>query len=151
MDTPLLARTVRPVVLMAGLILPTSCAKAPPKPDRLATHPVSGSLLIDGVPALRAAITFHRTTPWPDGKACGPSAMTDDNGSFRMTTFRVYDGVPVGEYKVTIVAEYAEKGGTEVPVPDLLKGKYSDREKTPLSVTIREGENELEQFDLASQ
>lgn len=151
MDTPLLIRTARPVALLAGLVLPLACAKTPPKPDRLATHPVSGSLLIDGVPALRAAITFHRTTPWPDGKACGPSAMTDDNGSFRMTTFRVYDGVPVGEYKVTIVAEYVDKGGADVSVPDLLKGKYSDREKTPLSVTVREGENELDQFDLTTQ
>ena len=151
MNTLRLTGTVRPAALLAGLILPLACAKAPPKPERLPTHPVAGSLLIDGVPAVRAAITFHRTTPWPDGKACGPSAMTDDNGSFRMTTFRVYDGVPVGEYKVTILAEYVTKDGADVPVPDLLKGKYSDREKTPLSVRIQEGENELDQFDLTTQ
>lgn len=131
------------------LVVLCGCAKEPVK-VRPATFPVSGSLLIDGTPAVRAAITFHRTTPAADGKVYGPSAHTDDNGSFRITTFTAYDGAPPGEYKVTITAPWISKEGQDVEVPDLLRGKYADSKTTPLTVVVAERENELEQFDLSA-
>jgi len=126
------------------------CAKRLETPTRATTYPVSGSLLINGSPAIRAAITFHPAAPAADGKAHGPAAHTDDNGGFRLTTFSAYDGAPPGDYRVTVVANWVSQSGQDVEVPDLLKGKFSDPAKSPLRITVREGENELEQFDLKS-
>ena len=141
-----------PVWLFSVLLLMVSAGCGnPPAKVYPATSPVSGSLLVDGVPAIRARIVFHPVAPGPDGKVHGPSASTDDNGSFRLTTFSAYDGAPPGEYKVTIVAEWVDQKGVDVGVPDLLKGRYRDPKTTPLTITVKEGENDLEQFDLKSE
>jgi hypothetical protein len=114
-------------------------------------YPVSGKVLVDGKPAVRATVKFNPSGPHADGKLYAPSTFTDDDGSFRMTTFEAGDGAPAGEYTVTVVANYAVKDGQDVPVPDLLGGRYSDPKKTPLKVTVREEDNALAPFDLKSR
>lgn len=114
-------------------------------------YPVSGKVLVDGRAAVRATIAFHLLSPGPDGKSYGPSTFTDDGGAFKLTTFEAGDGAPPGEYAVTGVANYVVKGGQDVPVPDLLNGKYADPKTTPLKVTVREEPNALAPFDLKSR
>jgi len=121
--------------------------KGPEWPRR---YPVSGTVLVDGRPAVRAAVTFHPAAPHADGKTYAPSTFTDDAGAFKLTTVEVGDGAPAGEYVVTIVANYVVKDGQDVPVPDALKGQYADPKKSQLKVTVREGDNVLPPFDLKS-
>lgn len=116
-----------------------------------ACYPVSGKVLVDGKPAVRASVTFHPLTPQPDGSLFGPSTFTNDDGSFQLTTFTSGDGAPAGEYAVTIVVNYIVKGGDDVPVPDLLNGRYADAKRSPLKVTVREEVNALKAFDLKSR
>lgn len=113
-------------------------------------YPVTGQVLVDGKPAVRAVVTFHPAGPHPDGKTYAPSTFTDDDGRFRLTTFEAGDGAPPGDYTVTVVASYIFKDGQDIPVKDLLKGRYADPKSSQLKITVREEDNALAPFDLKS-
>lgn len=114
-------------------------------------YPVTGKVLVDGQPAVRASIAFHPLAPSADGKSYGASTFTDDQGAFRLTTFEAGDGAPPGDYRVTIVANFAVQDGQDVPVPDLLGGRYSDAAASELKVTVREGDNAIPPFEFTSR
>lgn len=130
-------------------LLLAGCSTADPWPKR---YPVSGSVRVDGKPAVRAIVTFHpKASLAPGGKSFSPSTFTDDDGSFQLTTVDAGDGAPAGEYTVTVVANYIVKDGQDVSVPDLLGGCFADPKTSPLKVTVREQVNQLEPFDLKSR
>lgn len=130
-----------PVVL--GLVL-SGCGGGPELPT---CYPVSGRVLVDGTPVVRAVVRFHPQAPQPDGKTYGGSTFTDDDGAFRLTTFTAGDGVPAGEYVVTISAKWESRHGQDVGVPDLFGGKYATPEKSTLKVTVADKPVELEPYD----
>lgn len=113
-------------------------------------YPVSGKVLIDGKPAVRATVVFHPQAPWDDGKLYGGQTLTGDNGDFRLTTFSAGDGVPTGEYIVTIIAPWVSKNGQDVAVPDLLNQRYATPDKSPLKVQVEQSPLELPPFELTS-
>lgn len=126
----------------------TGCGEGPDWPK---CHSVSGRVLVDGKPAVRATVKFTATGTAPDGKTYSPSTLTDDDGAFRLTTFESGDGAPAGDYTVTVIATYLVKGGQDIPVADLLNGRYADPTQSRLKVTVKEGENALPPFDLKSR
>ena len=56
------------------------------------------------------------------------------------------DGAAVGQYAVTVMWMGEND---DVPRPDFFQGKYSDPHKPVLTVTIKEGDNELQPITLA--
>lgn len=134
-------------VLVAGACF-GGCSSAPQFPK---CYPVTGKVLIDGQPAVRATVAFHPQSPQADGKSVGSSTFTDDNGEFKLTTFEAGDGAQPGEYAVTIVANFKVEGGQDVSVPDLLQGRYADAKTTPLAVVVKEEPNVVPPFELASR
>jgi hypothetical protein len=125
------------LLLLWGLCIAVGCS-AEQGPKNPKCYPVSGRVLVDGKPAVRAVVSFHPTAPQEDGKISVGQTMTDDDGKFRMTTFSAGDGAPKGDYIVTIVASWVVKEGHDVPVPDLLKGEYATKEKSTLKATVGE-------------
>jgi hypothetical protein len=61
---------------------------------------VEGVVTLDGKALPAATVTF---VPTGDGRAA--SGRTDQDGSFRLTTFRTDDGAFPGEYKVTVTVQ----------------------------------------------
>ncbi len=57
-------------------------------------------MLVDGVPVKDGAVTFYPVNP---GRSASASIMED--GSFTLSFERPNDGLPPGDYKVTIVAD----------------------------------------------
>lgn len=82
-----------------GAALVAGCGKG-----RTPVYPTEGQLLIGGKPAANVFVLFH-----PAGAAgpevLRPSATTDSEGKFRLTTYEAYDGAPAGEYVVTLLYE----------------------------------------------
>jgi hypothetical protein len=137
-------RALQALMLSALLIVGCGEAKHP-----LKCYPVTGKVMIDNKPAVRAVVSFHPIAPHADGQTHSPSTFTDDNGEFKLTTFEAGDGAPVGEYVVTVVASYVIRNGQDVPVPDLLKGVYADPKKSKLRATVEPKEaNVLATFEL---
>lgn len=59
---------------------------------------VTGTITMDGEPLEAATVTFMRA----DGKGRPAAGLTDEIGVFELTSFRVNDGLPAGDYLVTI-------------------------------------------------
>ncbi len=109
-----------------------------------ARHPVSGKVLVNGVPAARARVFLVPL----DSSPLRPSAEVRVDGSFQMSG---QDGAAAGEYAVTIVwPTYETNGGEEIQTGDRLEGRYEDARNPVVKITIRAGKNELPAFELQS-
>jgi hypothetical protein len=108
---------------------------------------VEGRLLVDDKPAAHAAVALH-----PIGTNAAavirPVAMTQADGSFRLTTHFQNDGAPAGEYTVTLFwpdpkAPIDECECKDPAEHDQLCGLYLNAEKSPLRATLRSGDKQL--------
>src|SRR5262249_4117417 len=113
--------------------------------------PASGEIYVDGKPAPDAIITLF-PVDGSDPKSVRPFGMADETGAFRISSYVQGDGAPAGEYIVTL--EWRERSGllkNNFEGPDRLKGKYADRTKSTLRVTIEKKSNDLGRYDLKTK
>ena len=143
---------VRVAFCVAAVVLVAGCQRQQ-GPERLPTVPVRGQVTVNGVPAPSLTVKFHSRGE-PQGQAeiyaAKPSAMTDGDGSFAVSTYEHGDGVAAGTYAVTFEWLTYNLLQNSYGGPDKLGGKYADPEKTPFEVTVTGDEEEiqLEPFDL---
>ena len=140
------SRTVR-LCLTIGLSL-VGCSRDEAGP---AVYPTSGRVLVDGKPAGRAEVSFFLQGPAPAGMV-PPVAVAELDGTFRPSTRAAHDGVPAGEYALSVVwKKYRTIQGEDVAGDDQLRGRYADPATSGLKATIRPGENALPPLDLKSR
>lgn len=109
--------------------------------DLVGVHPARGLVFCDGKPLAQAAIRLH---PIADkGDFPKPQALSQQDGSFALGTYKKDDGVPPGEYRVTV--HWFEKLANEEErrPRNLLPIRYTRPETSGLTVRIGEGENAL--------
>ena len=141
------ARRVTAALAIVVALVAVGCSKGGPKLQK-----VTGKLLVDGQPAPGASLLFF--TPGQKGGLV-PSANTGPDGSFEIYT-NSKPGVMTGNYNVTVIwpdpakVEEAmkDRSGKSDP-PDLLGGKYSIPDSSPLKAEIGSGTKELPPFQLA--
>jgi hypothetical protein len=118
------------VLLLSSLLLPgaAGCSGSNgPAPREFV--PVQGTLTYRGRPVTEAQLTFRGDDPSEPA-----FAVTDFTGKFHCMTNDSSEGMPPGEYVVTISSP---RGG----IPE----KYADADSSPLRITVEEGgENEFE-------
>lgn len=116
---------------------------------RILVFPVSGTLTFQGMPATGALVTFHPVdSPLP--AALQPNGKVADDGSFKLTTYESGDGAPAGNYAVTVFWPEPPASPVEAPDsgPDRFRGRYLDPQKSTWRVTVTDGTNALEPFEL---
>src|SRR4051812_43069835 len=79
------------------LLLLTGCGARDEGPP---CYPVRGQVLFRGKAAENADVFFHPVDD-ADARAPRPHGKVDGRGEFRLTTRRLNDGAPAGEYVVT--------------------------------------------------
>jgi hypothetical protein len=128
------------VALIAGLLL-AGCGRS--GPPRVTTYPTKGSVTYQGQPVSGAFLALHsKNDPRPDVPTS--TAIVQPDGTFAVTTYDAADGVPPGDYVVTIQWRKAVKsGGDYVLGPSLLPAKYSRPETSDVVVHVAAGKNEL--------
>lgn len=118
------------------------CRSEPPP------QPVRGSIFFRGKPAEGAVITFVSL----EGEAVHAkrfAAIAGADGSFRVSSRGVHDGIPAGKYAVALFYLSAEKKADGLNAgPDLLKGRYANAKTSPLQVEVKPGDNDLPPFRL---
>lgn len=140
-DAPLIANILLEGILPSNLTVPESEEKGvlvKKKP----THPVAGTLKLDGevVPGARIIFfTFNEETKKYTSVCDG---RTDGLGRFQITTYYKFDGAPAGEYIVTVTRRPKPDDGT--PTKNLLPEKYATAAMTPLRVKVKDGTNDLD-------
>lgn len=120
------------LVVWTALALPAGCQKVP---EKVPVHKVTGSVLTaDGKPAAGATVAFHPVgrEPYP----FTPFGTVGRDGAFTPTSYETGDGVPAGDYAVTVVWRSSDPDG-EAMGPDKLKGRgYNDPAQTPFKATV---------------
>ena len=146
---------LRAGAMYAGLMLLAltglSCSRGKP------LYPVNAQVFFDNRPATGALVVLHPVDD-PSPAAIRPSGYVDEGGNVKLTSFisstrAMGDGAPVGEYVVTIVwlptdvKEHLSKH-PNTPLPDKLKGRYSQPEKSTLRATVQPQPTTLPKIDL---
>ena len=106
--------------------------------------PVKGLLTNKGQPVAGATVSFHSFIKTPmERYAFVADARTEKDGSFIPSTYEAFDGLPEGEYTVTVVHTGKYYDG-EVKEKSKLPEKYTTTKTTTLKATVKEGEkNEI--------
>lgn len=129
-------------IFLTGLVAGCSTDADPP------IYPVEGKAFFRGKPAVAAQVFLHPVGDTTPGNT-RPTGVVDEDGTFRLSTFRAYDGAPPGSYRLSIVwLSDAVKEGDENVGPDRLRGKYRDAAKNPWTVTVGPGSNTIERLEL---
>ncbi len=128
--TTMLARLAG--LALAALLLP-GALRAEDKRNFLfigeaASAKVEGTVTLDGQPLAKAKVTFHST----DEKGRVLSAMTDEDGKYRLTVGKKDNAVP-GTFRVTIEKKIDGK--------ETLPPSYADKDKAGLMTVIQKGGN----------
>jgi hypothetical protein len=128
------------VLVAVGGVLFASALVARPE---CVAHPTAGIARVGKTPLVGAQIRLHpRGMTLPDDAV--PTATVQADGTFTLSTFAKGDGAPAGDYVVTVqwfrVAKDGSVGGNSLPK------QYASPTTSPLSVTIREGKNDLPPF-----
>src|SRR5207248_4170942 len=97
--------------------------------------PVRGEVYFDGVALTGAYLTFTQDS---EAKTRG-DALSEGDGSFRVSTYTAFDGLPAGKYAVTVVQRrpFRREDGTDGP--NLLPMKYADVKTSGLTLEVKEG------------
>jgi hypothetical protein len=113
-------------------------------------NPVRGKVLLQGQPLAGALVSFHPQ----DAQGDPPTGFTGPDGAFSVVTGNI-EGARAGTYRVTIMCQVPTNKKPEglsfggVPeTEDRLKGAYANVATSQITVTVKEGQNELEPFDL---
>src|SRR5262245_8365201 len=139
--------------LWACALCLTAAACGQQESGRLPVHPATGVVTWNGEPLAGALLVFHPITALsgPDEEPVPvPGANSHDDGTFTVSTYLPGDGLPEGDYRVTVSCEDrgAEKAKDD-DYPEMLPARYQNPATSGLAVSIVAGENELTAFDLA--
>jgi hypothetical protein len=144
------------------IVMGAGCSK---NPDYL---PVMGSVSLDGKPVAKASVMFH-----PENGGRPAWAITDDDGSFALTTFKSGDGTLLGNHVVTVTLAQEGPPKKQSHNPDLtnenasvmemftvqqpnrkkwiVPEKYSDTDTSGLTFTVADGADNNATFELESK
>ncbi len=124
-------RVLRSFVLLSLVAAIPACG-----PSRRSVFPVKGRVVDNaGKPVVGATVLFHPTATDPEDPNI-PTAHVDETGAYSLTTYVEGDGAPAGEYRVTVLLVPGKKHPLDLPVSDLLKGRYSDPAKSKILFTV---------------
>jgi len=133
--------------LAIGLLGP-ACGGTPT--GRPPLYPARGRVLFGDKPLGGALVVLvaEATPGGPGPEVPPPSATTDDDGTFVLSTYDPADGAPAGDYRVkvsTAPVSGVDRGILEkrARAVDVLKGRYMDPATTGLKASIRPGENDV--------
>jgi 5-hydroxyisourate hydrolase-like protein (transthyretin family) len=94
------------------------------------TLAVGGKVVFaDGTPAAGVQVTFECQQP-----AVSATAVSDEQGNFRLGTLNEGDGAPAGKYRVALVE--GESDDVDHPPPRRIHSKYGNPETSGLEFTV---------------
>lgn len=131
-------------------------------PYHFDVHPVSGTVQHQGKPLGGAIVRFHPKDPAlvtvPAGLE-GPPVMltttTRPDGTFTMSTYLADDGIPAGDYSVTVAVGLEEESSVEnsdgpspIPKRSTPGKRYRNPATSPLTASVKPGETHHFAFEV---
>jgi hypothetical protein len=140
---PVLANILLDSVLPEDLQVPASAEKGVSTARRLPTQSVRGRVYFEGAPVPGAYVVLESTELVRKLRPIRADAFVEADGSFRPSTYTAFDGVPAGEYGVTVTWRKPLVDAAGKPGPNLLPARYASTKTSGLKATIRKGDNEV--------
>ena len=138
---PVLANVLLDGVFREDMSRPvTDEGSAPPYPTK-PVQPAGGKILMAGKPVAGAYIVFASGSGPKD--RVHADAISEADGSYRLSTYGPFDGIPVGEYEVTVIQPkpfYDDSGRFG---PNQLPAHFADVKTSGLKGVIKPGQNTL--------
>jgi hypothetical protein len=120
------------VVLIGVLLVGLPACTGGPR-----TFPVKGTVMYKGKPVPKGTIMF---TPVNGGPTA--TGQINEDGTYRLTTYKAGDGACIGEYRVVIMAmEGPMQGDPPIAPPPIIPDKYSSLALSDLKANVHEGDN----------
>lgn len=144
-DAPLIANVMLDGILPENLKEPESTEEGV-KRKMLPTHLAKATVTLDGQPLAKATVTLHKLGKDKTGKdvySGVADGLTDANGVVPFSTYTKSDGVPVGQYTVTVVKTGRGFYDGEDPLKNTIPARYATPGVSPLRVEVKEGANEF--------
>ena len=98
----------------------------------------NGTVINNGNPLTSGVVAFHPTNNGPVAVA-----SISPDGRFKAMT-GAKEGLPVGEYKVTVIDQTIPKMGTTETAKLLTPAKYISEKTTDLTISIKAGPNAID-------
>ena len=138
---PVLANVMLDGILPENLVVPETVEPVP-QYNRKPAHPVRGMVYLDGAAAAGATVSFHFQDPeGKKGFRFAGDGIVEGDGSFVVSSFGPFDGLPAGEYAVTVA--FDGRYGIGRDRRGQIPAAYTRAETTPLKAVVRAGKNEL--------
>jgi hypothetical protein len=122
---------------------------------KIARYPVHGTVTIDGKPTAGVMLIFCPTDGSPEVQKLRPSGFTEADGTFQLISITPNDGAPAAHYKVLIQwpsgSSTPNAAGRVGGGEDRLRGRYMNLEKSPFTVEIKPGTNNLPPFEVKTK
>ena len=149
-------RTFRLIVpMLVACVALTGCGGEAPIP-KVPVQPVAGKVFYKGKPAANAIIRLFPVNN-TDPNALRPQGLSKEDGTFDLGTYGVGDGIPPGEYVVTIIWG-GPKEKRSAPNPndpdddggegDFFRGRYANPRTSTIKVKVEAGTTEIPPFQL---
>ena len=120
------------------LALAVVCCGCSEPDNRKAVYPVTGVILVDDEPVDQLAIKCFSTGGIDTANPTISSTFTDATGKFEISTYNQGDGVPEGDYTLTV--RWGKRNAMTMSYDgDKFNGKYSE-EKSDIKFTVTAGE-----------
>jgi hypothetical protein len=137
-DGPVIANLMLDAILPDDLKTPESSEKGVAR-TRRKTLPVRGEVYFDGAPAAGAYLTFTLIQENKNATAIRGDAVSEGDGTFRVSTYTAFDGLPEGKYEVTAVLRRPFRRDDGGDGPNVLPAKYAATKTSGLTVEVKEG------------
>ncbi len=112
--------------------------------EGLARFPVEGTVTVNGVPGERVVVLLHHTDEATPGNYRYPTAVTNAEGMFKISSIGEADGAVKGTYKVTFTG-LSSAGLDSI---DMFGGSLGDPKSSSFEVTVPIAEGQTTKFDL---
>jgi hypothetical protein len=135
------------------LALVGGCGK---KPKVIPVYKAKGKIQVEGKPVQGLLVTLFTIDPdlekdMAENQIPNPHAVTKDDGSFTLTTYKDEDGAPAGEYIVKVESIGQRRAFGQGSSPSPIAKSYSSRATTKLRAKIdAKPDNELETMNLSA-
>lgn len=137
-------RTVSVLVAVTAASLLVILAPWAKGSHEIETVPVTGQVLFEGQLAFGALVTLHPIGGDSALKDYRPAGYVQPNGQVKFSTLKSQDGVPSGEYLVTVQWNKLVKSGEDAsPGPNILPQRYVLPTTSGLKVKVESGQTEL--------
>ena len=130
---------VRLLIVIVVLLSATGCGRSK-GPERKIVTPVKGIILVDAqIPATPVSIACQPIAGIDIENPTYSQCVSNEDGTFQLSTYETGDGVPAGEYALTFTWGQFNKIAMTYS-GDKFKGKYDGVTKSPTRFTVIDGE-----------